>query len=239
MLSVVTWKWKSPPGYRSTFGPETVNTLQRMVARHYPHPHQFLCVTDDARGLDAEVGVVPAWNDYAALPSPHGSPARYPSSYRRLRAFHPAIAEVFGPRFVSLDLDCVVTGDLTPVWHRPEDFVIWSDTQPRTLYNASMYLLSSGTRPQVWTKFDPQRSPQLAKAAGNHGSDQAWISYCLGKGQATWKRTDGVVSYRNEIVAKGLRTLPPNTRIVFFHGHYDPWHEQVQREHAWVREHYQ
>src|SRR5688572_21482656 len=37
-LTVVTWKWKPAEGYRSTYGPETVNVLRRMVARHYPEP---------------------------------------------------------------------------------------------------------------------------------------------------------------------------------------------------------
>ena len=44
------------------------NTLRRMVARHYPAPHTFVCVTDDAAGFDPDIRVVPAWNDFASVP---------------------------------------------------------------------------------------------------------------------------------------------------------------------------
>ena len=229
MITVVCWKWQPAPGYRSTFGPETVNVLRRMVARHYPHPHRFLCVTDEAAGLDAQVEVIPAWNDFARVPSPFGG--RNPSCYRRLRAFHPDIAAVFGDRFVSLDLDTVILGDVTPLWDRPEDFVIWGDTNPRTAYNGSMFLMGAGRRPQVWAQFDPAVSPDRACRAGHFGSDQGWISYCLGPREAKWTKRDGVYSYRNEI--RG-REVPANARIVFFHGQYDPWMPQIQRACPWV-----
>lgn len=234
-LTVICWRWEPPCGYRSSFGPETVNTLRRMVARHYPAPHRFVCVTDVADGIDLSVEIVPAWNDFAQIPSPHGG--TNPSCYRRLRAFAPDVGAVFGPRFVSLDLDCVITGDLRPLWDRPEDFVIWGDTNPTTAYNGSMMLMTAGARPQVWTRFDPATSPHQAKASGCFGSDQGWISYCLGPGERKWTRDDGVYSFRNDIAA--ARTLPANARIVFFHGRHDPWNSYVQTNYAWVREHYQ
>jgi hypothetical protein len=235
--AVVCWKWASAPGYRSTFGPETVNVLRRMVARHFPHPHRFVCVTDDPVGLDPGIETVPAWNDFADVPSPSGSP-RNPSCYRRLRAFHPDIASVFGRRFVSLDLDLVITGPLDPLWNRPEEFVIWGDTNPRTFYNGSMFLLTAGARPRVWTQFDPSTSPAQAKAAGHFGSDQGWVSYCLGPGEARWSMADGVYSYRNDIAPTGHR-LPTDARLVVFHGHHDPWSPYVQQHCGWVREYYQ
>lgn len=233
-LTVVCWKWRQT-AYRSHFGPETVNTLRRMVARHYPSPHTFVCVTDDPAGIDAATRIVPAWNDFAAVPSPHHG--NKPSCYRRLRAFAPDIAPILGPRFVSLDLDCVIVGDLRPVWDRPEPFVIWGDTNKRTLYNGSMLLLTAGSRRQVWETFDPLTSPATAHAAGNFGSDQAWISHCLGPGEARWTQRDGVYSFRNDIQRHGGR-LPANARIVFFHGPQDPWDAELARV-SWIRTHYQ
>jgi hypothetical protein len=241
MLSVICWKWTPRHGYRSTFGPATVNTLAAMVRRHYPHPHRFLCVTEAPEGIDASVEILPAWNDWADVPSPHGG--HNPSCYRRLRLFHPDAAQWFGERFVSLDLDAVITGDLTPLWHRREDFVIWGDTNRKTAYNGSMVLMAAGSRPQVWNDFDPIGSPQLSKSSGCFGSDQGWISYRLGKGEAKWSRADGVYSFRNELLAskvgvRAKRGLPADARIVFFHGKHDPWHADVQRAHPWIREHY-
>lgn len=237
MLTVVCWKWRPFPGYRSTYGPETVNTLRRMVARHYPEPHRFVCVTDDPVGIDSSIEIVPLWQDFAHLRSPHGG--NNPSCYRRLRAFSPDIAQTFGDRFVSLDLDCVITGDLRPLWHRTEEFVIWGDTNPKTAYNGSMFLMTAGARRQVWERFDPKESPKRAMAAGCFGSDQGWISYCLGPRETKWTRDDGVYSFRNDLRMKGIRALPENARIVFFHGRHDPWHRDVQHEYPWAREHYQ
>lgn len=234
-LTVVCWRWRPMPGYRSEYPPATVNTLRRMVARHYDAPHRFVCVTDDPAGIDPEVEILPLWNDFADVPSPHGK--KNPSCYRRLRAFAPDIAATFGPRFVSIDLDCVILGDLRPLWDRQEDFVAWGDTNPKTAYNGSMMLMTAGARRQVWERFDPQVSPDQARAAGCFGSDQGWISFVLGHGEARWSREDGVYSFRNDIKANRFR-LPADARIVFFHGQHDPWDAFVQDNCEWVRRHW-
>jgi hypothetical protein len=232
--SIVCWKWRPPSGYRSAYAPATVNTLRAMVARHFPHPHRFICVTDDPTGIDPRVEIVPLWNDFADVPSPHGK--KNPSCYRRLRAFHPDIASVFGRRFVSLDLDCVVTGDLTPLWDRPEAFVAYGDTGPKSFYNGSMFMLTAGARPQVWERFDPRTSPDASVRAGFWGSDQGWMALCLGTGEARWSKRDGVYSYRNEIQPR-RHSLPEDARIVIFHGRLDPWTSEAGQM-SWVREHY-
>lgn len=232
-LSVVCWKWKPPAGYRSTFGPETVNVLRAMVRRHYPAPHRFICVTDDGAGIGNDVEILPLWNDHAGVVNPWG--ARQPSCYRRLRAFAKEAEALFGKRFVSLDLDCVLTGDMRPVWDRAEDFVIWGDTSPRTPYNGSMFLLRAGARCAVWDDFDPKTSPAKSRAMGYFGSDQAWIGARLGPLEAKWSQGDGVYSYRNDI--KRLGGLPDDARIVMFHGAVDPWSAEAQQL-AWVRECY-
>ncbi len=233
--SVVCYKWTPVLGYRSTFNATAVNTLKAMVRRHYLRPVRFLCVTDDPAGLDPDIEALPLWNDYATLPSPHGG--KNPSCYRRLRAFSPEIAAIYGPRFVSIDLDCVITGDLRPLWDRPEDFVSWGDTnpQPGSHYNGSMLLMTAGARRQVWDRFDPKLSPQQAKRAGCWGSDQGWISYCLGPGEAKWTKADGVYSYRNDL--RDRQVLPENARVVFFHGRVDPWSDAA-RNIPWVRQHW-
>lgn len=208
-----------------------------MVDRHYRDPHEFVCVTDAPYGIDPDIRVVPAWNDFASLPSPHGG--HNPSCYRRLRAFAPDIAPVLGERFVSIDLDTVIVGDVRPIWNRPEDFVAWGETNPRSHYNGSMWLLRAGARPQVWATFDPETSPAMTRAAGTFGSDQGWLSYCLGRGEPTWTTKDGVYSYNVHLKRTDGRPaqLPPDARIVMFHGSVDPWSPEAQRL-DWVRAHY-
>lgn len=233
-LGFVTFKWPAPVGYRSVFSAAQVNTLQRMIARNYPAPHRVFCVTDQAEGIDPGVTVVPDWKDYADLPSPSGR--RNPSCYRRLRAFAPEMADTFGPRFVLLDLDTVIAGDLRPLVDRPDDFVIWGDTNPRTYYNGSLILMTAGARSKVWTTFHPIESPRASYRAGHHGSDQGWISYCLGPHEQKWSTADGVYSYKNHL--RQMTQLPANARVVSFHGEFDPWDAHVQQRHRWVAEHY-
>jgi hypothetical protein len=235
-LAVVCFKWAPPAGYRSTFGPETVNILRAMVRRHYAHPHTFTCITDDPTGIDSDIRILPLWNDYADVPSPHGG--RNPSCYRRLKLFSREAADLIGPRLVSIDLDTVIVGDVAPLWNRSDDLVMWGDTNPLpgSHYNGSMILHTPGTRTQVWETFHPKTSPMMAKSARCFGSDQGWISYCLGKGEARWTTADGVYSFRNHLHEYGS-VLPANARVTFWHGHHDPW-GPVGQSIPWVREHY-
>lgn len=234
MLRVVTWKWTPIKNYRSRFTVDQVNVLRRMVERHYKQPHEFVCITDNWHGLDSGIRVIKLWSDLAHLQSPHGGYS--PSCYRRLRAFSREAAEMIGDRFVSLDLDTVITGDLTPLWDRPEDFVIWGDSSRTTPYNGSMWMLRAGTRTKVWDEFDPEKSPALAKAKGYHGSDQAWLSYII-PGEPRWTRDDGVLSYRVHLKVPGT-PLPKDARIVFFNGHVDPWTPVAKKNCPWIETHY-
>lgn len=235
--SFVCWRWTPQPGYRSAFGPETVNTLYRMTQRHYSSPHRFICVTDSPEGIDPGVEVLPDFGDFSQVPSPHGP--KNPSCYRRLRMFHPDAARWFGNRFVSMDLDAVITGDLRPVVERPEDIVLWGDSvNPTTHYNGSLVLMTAGSRSHVWADFDPAVSPAIARSQGQFGSDQAWISCALGGGEARWTKADGVYSFRNHIQPlRSPAALPANARVVMFHGQHDPW-GPIARQFPFVQEHY-
>lgn len=275
MLDVICWKWRpTVANYRSTFGARQVNTMRAMVARHYARPHRFSCITDDATGIDGDVRIIPLWDHWKDVPSPHGG--LNPSCYRRLYAWSAEAADVIGPRFVSVDLDAVITRDMAPVWDRPEDCVLWADAlNPNNPYNGSMWMLTAGSRRHVWDNFDAS-GPSFAKRAGYFGSDQAWYAYCLAHDRvnggahnaATWDRSHGVYSWRVHMapfalggvraaeniaaVRDALRRgrepppasskhdgqLPPDARIVFFHGVWDPWNPALLDRYTWIREAY-
>jgi hypothetical protein len=236
MLRVVCWLWPQMSElYRSKFSAEHVNTLRNMVERHYPHEHEVVCITNMPQGIDERVRIVPLWDDFASVYSPHGH--NQPSCYRRIRAFASDMADIIGPRFVSVDLDCVIVRDMSPLWNRPEDFVIYNYPMRTTPYNGSMWMMNAGAREKVYTDFDPIISPQLAKKAGLRGSDQAWMCYVLGSGEATWSYRDGVVAWRSDLKRQSFR-LPDHARIVFFQGNTDPWHPYALEKAPWIKEHY-
>jgi len=234
-LTFVCWRWQPSKGYRSTFGPETVYALREMLTRHYHRPFRFVCVTDRPADLPG-VETIPLWSDCAQVPSPIGH--SYPSCYRRLKVFAADAGQVFGERLVSIDLDTVIVGDVTPLFDRPEDFVIWGETDypAQQWYNGSLWMLKTGTRTKVWTEFDEKTSPARAMRAGCRGSDQGWLSFILGRTEATWTSKDGVYSFRKQVCRMG-GTLPADARLVSFHGKVDPWSYRAM-QFPWVKAHY-
>ena len=224
MLHITCWLW-SQNGYRKRFTAQHVNTLRNMVRRHLSLPHEFVCITDTPKGIDPAIRIlrlpeVPAvtW------------PASRPNCFRRLWAFSDAARHLIGERIVCMDLDCVVTGSLDPLFDRPDPFVIWKDAMHRNQYNGGFWLLTTGARRQVWDRFRGQAS--LRELRAKQGSDQAWISAVLGDREPTWTAKDGVYSFRKEV--RPAAGLPEGARVVFFHGKPDPWETSLD----WVREHY-
>ena len=240
MLTVVTFLW-STPGYRSKYTPEHVRTLRNMVARHYPDPHRFLCITDQAvEGVEC----YPIWDDHSQVPNPTW-PDRGPSCYRRLKLFSPELAPVVGERFVMLDLDVVIVGDMRPLWNRAEACVTYSCPGLGGAINGAMLLATPARYAHVWDLFDPFRSPAETHRLGFKGSDQAWLNACLQHCSGKWHQADGLVDfakmrrqrprqYAVHAPARATPAPPPGTRIVFFHGKPDPWEVKDQ----WVLDNY-
>lgn len=224
MLTVVCWKWNDPSWPNGKYKAQHVNILAEMVAANLKIQHRFVCVTDDARGIDLDIGIVPLWPDLADLGH----------CYRRLKIFDTSMKDLVGERIVSLDLDSVVTGDLTPLFDRPDDFVMLKDTQPPTPYNGSMFMMNAGARSKVWTEFQWPESRRRGAALGYAACDQAWIGACLGTNEKVWTGKDGAYSYRNEIQRSFGGKPPENSRIVFFHGREKPW-DAKQQQATWIR----
>lgn len=212
--------------------PEHVNTLQRMVARHLPEKHRFICVADSSKGFSPAVEVVitpPEALKVARFKTPEG--ARFPSCYRRLWTFSEA-AKALGERVLMIDVDLVVLRDLTPIFDRTEDFVGWRpfrDWGAQLRFGGGIYLLTPGTRTHVWDDFNGEESIRKARSKGFRGSDQAWISYKLGATEKYFGRESGIYSIRD---MRGTEHMPPSdARLVQFNGPVKPWESKL----PWVR----
>src|SRR5690554_1588998 len=143
MLTVVCFRWKNekrghvlPSQKISSYAPDWVYKLRSGVARHYSKPHRFVCITDEPEVLPG-IETIPLWNDHAELGG----------CYRRLKLFDPAMSEILGDRFVAIDLDCVITGSLDPLFDRDDDFVINAyNGQIDQRYNGGLILMDAGCR---------------------------------------------------------------------------------------------
>jgi hypothetical protein len=250
MVAIVTFKWEPRPGYRSHFTSEHVNTMRRMVARHYQKPHRFICVTDKPDGLDASIEHVPLWDDHADVPNPTWKDG--PSCYRRLKVFSHWFGKLIGERFYCMDLDMVVTSDLAPLFDRTEPFIAMRSHLPAIPLCGSFFGMDPGTQASVWDSFNPLRSPILSTKKGFRGSDQAWMTYCYGNKFPSWSSLEGVYSYV-KLVPKVARyrptsafqwprdpkRLPVDARLVVFTGKPDPWDSEALTASPWIRDHYQ
>jgi hypothetical protein len=233
VTSVVCWLWND--GSRE-YRPEHVNVLQRMVARHLTQEHRFICITDEPREKFSEAVEVIKTPAAAARAGRHQSPEgqRFPSCYRRLWTFSDE-ARVLGDRVLMIDVDLVVVRGLDSVLEYAHDFVGWRpfrDWGTRLRFGGGIYLLRTGTRTDVWTHFDGESSIRKARSKGFRGSDQAWISFCLGEKEPYWPRDSGLYSIRD---MKGTEEkLPNDARLVQFNGPTKPWRSQLR----WAKEHW-
>jgi hypothetical protein len=210
MITVLCWYWRQPGG-RTKYAPWHVNIWHDMVRRNLSLPHRIACVTDTPEGLDPRIEIIAPPRDFEHVRIPTWKEHR-PQCLRRLAMFAPGAAATFGERFVCMDIDCVITGPLDPLL-TDHDFRIFRGTSSSRPYNGSMMMLRAGARPQVYADFTPDRAAQAGRRFV--GSDQAWITHCLGPGEATWGPGDGVVWHGG----KGLDAA----RLIFFPGHDKPW----------------
>jgi hypothetical protein len=214
VLTVLTWLWKQPEG-RTTYSAEHVWIWADMVSRNLAMKHRLACVTNET-DLPPNVERIDPPGEFEDV-QPKWGP-RKPNCFRRLVMFRRDAAKTFGRRFVSMDLDVTIGGQLDPLFDRPEDFVILKGSAPVRPYNGSLMLIRAGCRPQVYEDFDQAG----ADASGElfHGSDQAWLAHKLGPNEAIWDKSDGVQYFRPGGWSNKLQP-----RIVFFPGppRLKPW----------------
>lgn len=142
--------------------------------------------------------------------------------------FRPDAADIFGDRFVSMDLDCVVAEPLDPLFDRDDDFVMYRGTSSRRPYNGSMVMMTAGCRARVYSEFTLEKAVEAGRKF--IGSDQAWISHVLDWGEPTWGPEHGVVWWGS---SKNYRA--PEWRLMFFPGVPKPWELLAD---DWIAEHY-
>lgn len=221
-LTALTWLW-SQPGGRAQFTAMHVNIWAAMVRRHCTLDIELACVTATPEGIDPSVRIITPPGEWEGLQTTRWKGGR-PSCYRRIAMFRPDAAGIFGKRFACMDLDVVIGGNIDDILCRHEDFVICGPSREgnRWIYNGSLMLMTAGCRSTVYKKFTPAKAEEASRRYV--GSDQAWIAYALGRGEATFGPGDGVVRWGQGPGA-----------MMFFPGHIKPW--DVIGD-PWVAEHY-
>ncbi len=171
MLTVACVFVRGPYPYSAQY----VIRLNRMVQRHLSRPFRFVCLTDRADELPADI-------DTIAVPSLDGMvPHNGVGYWAKLRLFDPALGLV--GRCLFLDLDTLVVDALDPIVDFPaplaltqDAFVVErahlnTDRKGRRLvrrFNSSVMVWDGGTQSELWTRWSPAVAERLS-------TDQDWI----------------------------------------------------------------
>lgn len=213
-------KWLKPVTFvclkaGNAFGPEYVNILHDMVARNLPagYPGKFVCLTDDATGLDEGIETVPL-------------PADLEKWWGKLYLFKRGLFPD-GSRMVFMDLDTVILGNLSEILSYRGQFATLHDFyQPARLGPAVMLWAAGGVASAIWDKWEEQLRPR------DPWGDLWWVNLIVKDGlHADVLQTLYPGSFCS-FKADCHPNPPHGVKVVCFHGKPRPHEAQVD----WVRE---
>ena len=228
-VNVVCIKWGD------YYTADYVNRLYAGVKRNLSLPFRFVCVTDDATGLNPAVEAVPFPPD----PKVPGMVATrpWPNIFAKLALFQDGFANLKGPT-LCLDIDLLVTGPLDRFFtYKPGEFCIihnWVELRKRLfrkmppIGNSSCFRFEAGTSGGVWEVFLREKDDPQHKGKFLHGS-QKFQTYAMMKtGKVNWWPSRWVCSFKRQLIPvfplnKIFAPWRPSkdTSVVAFHGQPD------------------
>jgi len=203
-INVVCLKWGNK------YGAEYVNRLFINMVRNSTVPFKFHCFTDDSRKIHKQVNL-------HALPYDS-----IESWWNKLYLFSNEIEIPLGQKIFYVDLDTLITGNIDNLLLYPATkMVALRDFYHRIAKSSSelasgVMLWEHGKYTNVWTSF--AKNPIAAiKSVHPHG-DQVWVERQV-PDRLYWQdvRPGMVASFKVHC----RNGLPPNTRIICFHGKPD------------------
>ena len=186
------------------FLPEHVAALYRGIRRYWPvgRPLDFACVTDTRIG------------QYGVREIP--MVARFPGWFAKTEIFRYDIPGTL----LYLDLDCVITGNLSDLAAINELAVLRDFYRPRGLQTALM-VLPEADRRAAWDAFLQDPAGIIAR----YRSDQEWLeTLWLDKAARVQDLVPGVYGYKTDVQGKDV---PEDARVVMYHGSPRPWETEL------------
>ena len=211
--TVLCMKWGSK------YGAEYVNRLYGMVRRHLSGDFDFVCLCDDAGGIRPEVRC----QDIPPLDLPEGIPER---GWKKLTSF---TADLHGLRGTALflDLDVVIVGTLDDFFTLPGDFLIIHDYKRpwRITGNSSVYRFKLGAHADVLDYF----RAHVEQVRRDFRNEQAFLSdFLYRQGKLNYWPAAWCPSFKYHSIPRWplnyfrAPQIPPEARIIIFHGECNP-----------------
>jgi hypothetical protein len=238
MATVLCMKWGT------VYGPDYVNKLHGMVARHLARPHRFLCLTDDTSGIEPGIETAP-------LPEMRTGAAPHFSGWRKLSSFSPALG-LEGP-VLFLDLDLVIVDSIDVFFDHPGAFCIienWTQLG-QGIGNSSVYRYEGGKHADILERFEADPDRIIA----DYPNEQVYLTRMMAQrfGEPTFWPETWCRSFKRHCLPGGLMrwvrtpSMPEGARIIVFHGHPKPpeaaegiWPQRFKkvRPTPWISEHW-
>lgn len=214
------------------YGPRYVNVLYRAVRDHLDGPFRFVCLTDDATGLDDGIETFP-FEDLETA-----SEAHRPGIWPKLGIYRKDLFGLKG-RALFLDLDTVVVGQLDPFFELSGDFRGMTDvrrskrTDGASRLNTSVFSFDIGAQTQILDAYLSDKD----RAHREFPNDQSFTE-AHARNLEFWPE-GWVISFKRHL-RRGIGAdlfLPPrapgDARIVAFHGDPRPI-DLVGRKGLWA-----
>lgn len=226
MNKIVTFKWNQLENQQFPSG--NIHTTKTVYDAYYVNRHydcltriaendfEYICVTDNPKGLSSEITIVPLWNKCRDLGG----------CYNRMYIFSKDMKELIGDKFVTVDLDTTFLTDFSWMFE-PEETTIHFGK----VYHPGISLIIAGEWTEIWDSFikeNIQNNIEKSRVEFN-GTDQAWFNYYLkynNKKINKWTQEDGiflVVSLQSHLK---YNKLPEQWRLLSWAGPRDPYQNQ-------------
>ncbi|MDX3772597.1 hypothetical protein QE250_00545 [Chromatiaceae bacterium AAb-1] len=231
-VNVLCIKWGAK------YGPDYVNKLYSMVSRNLSRPFRFVCLTDDATGIDPQVETrdIPqvGFADFdQRLPwsKAHG--------WLKVTSFAENLYDLTGPT-LFIDLDVVIVGSIDSFFEiSPEvPFMVIKEWDKDNTGNTSVYRFTIGAHSDLIAELKTNKEKILQQVR----NEQEYVTGYLARQQKLqyWPQ-EWCVSFKRHCMPKGIlgwfkpAEIPPGAKIVIFHGKPNPHDVIAGRSGKWYR----
>lgn len=229
------------------YGPEYVNRLHNMVRRNLRRPFRFVCLADDAQGIDPDIEVKPipitGFDEFDQR-----RPWALDRGWLKLATLAPRVHDLKG-RTLFLDLDIVIVDALDPFFDQEEEFVVIREWDKRDgTGNTSCYLYTIGAHADA---LDHLRLGYPGSISDVRNEQEFISRYLIRQGRLSYWPSAWCRSFKRHCMRRGLlgwlsgAEIPEGARIVVFHGKPNPpdaiigvsgkWYRRVKPT-PWVAE---
>lgn len=231
------------------YGPEYVNKLHNMVGRNLKRPFRFVCLTDDAAGIDPQIEVKPipaiGFDEFDQR-----KPWTFAHGWLKLTSFASPLYDLQG-RTLFLDLDIVILDSLDPFFEQKGEFIVireWDKSDGTG--NTSAYIYTIGAHTDA---LDHLKHNYPASIADVRNEQEFITGYLSRQGKLSYWPEAWCRSFKRHCLRRGLMgwfappVIPPGARIIAFHGKPNPpdaiagvsgkWYRRVMPT-QWVADHW-